>query len=101
MKKKKKKIAGCGVRTHAPYREPELKSGALDRSANPARTYASRFFPSEPKSGTDNQRRAPRGLPRTKIVKNIKTQKFNFTENNFSYLFPFNTATIIKIPLIL
>ena len=24
----------CGVRTHAHFREPELKSGALDRSAN-------------------------------------------------------------------
>ena len=30
----KKKIAKCGVRTHAPRWEPELKSGALDRSAN-------------------------------------------------------------------
>ena len=30
----KKKIVRCGVRTHAPSREPELKSGALDRSAN-------------------------------------------------------------------
>ena len=24
----------CGVRTHAHFRVPELKSGALDRSAN-------------------------------------------------------------------
>lgn len=30
----KKKFARCGVRTHAPRWEPELKSGALDRSAN-------------------------------------------------------------------
>ena len=27
-------IVRCGVRTHAHFREPELKSGALDRSAN-------------------------------------------------------------------
>ena len=33
-KKNKSYIARCGVRTHAPRREPELKSGALDRSAN-------------------------------------------------------------------
>ena len=31
---KKKVIVRCGVRTHAHNREPELKSGALDRSAN-------------------------------------------------------------------
>ena len=35
---KKIKVFGvfvrCGVRTHAPVWEPELKSGALDRSAN-------------------------------------------------------------------
>lgn len=29
-----KKFARCGVRTHAPRWEPDLKSGALDRSAN-------------------------------------------------------------------
>lgn len=38
---KKKTFAKCGVRTHAPYREPELKSGALDRSANLA--YAANY----------------------------------------------------------
>ena len=31
---KKSTHVRCGVRTHAPLREPELKSGALDRSAN-------------------------------------------------------------------
>lgn len=36
FKKKKEpiRIVRCGVRTHALSREPELKSGALDRSAN-------------------------------------------------------------------
>ena len=29
----KYKCVSCGVRTHAPSREPELKSGALDHSA--------------------------------------------------------------------
>ena len=27
-------LVKCGVRTHAHFRVPELKSGALDRSAN-------------------------------------------------------------------
>ena len=33
-KKKKNTFVRCGVRTHAHVREPELKSGALDHSAN-------------------------------------------------------------------
>ena len=32
--KRKKIFVKCGVRTHAHFRVPELKSGALDRSAN-------------------------------------------------------------------
>ena len=32
--KKKEIFVKCGVRTHAHFRVPELKSGALDRSAN-------------------------------------------------------------------
>ena len=31
---RKKKTVRCGIRTHAPFRESELKSDALDRSAN-------------------------------------------------------------------
>ena len=36
MAKKYLLFAGCGVRTHALIRVSELKSDALDRSANPA-----------------------------------------------------------------
>ena len=34
LRRKSQLIVRCGVRTHAHFRVPELKSGALDRSAN-------------------------------------------------------------------
>ena len=44
MAKKYLPFAGCGVRTHALIRVSELKSDALDRSANPAACEDERIF---------------------------------------------------------
>ena len=43
-KNKKRIDVRCGVRTHAHIRVPELKSGALDRSANLTCCYIELFL---------------------------------------------------------